>query len=110
MISNLMFPNAHPAAGEHSEGGERPQHRKLQLPGQHGEHGRRVSHRHVNVVHSISDLMCPPICDGNRHRQRAMRADDPDGRIRSVAAGPWLREIASREPALFAHWQFGVRP
>jgi len=31
-------------------------------------------------------------------------------RNRERRAMAWLREIASREPALFAHWQFGVRP
>jgi RNA-directed DNA polymerase len=31
-------------------------------------------------------------------------------RNRERRAMGWLREIASREPALFAHWQFGVRP
>jgi RNA-directed DNA polymerase len=31
-------------------------------------------------------------------------------RNRERRAMAWLREIASREPALFAHWRFGVRP
>jgi hypothetical protein len=31
-------------------------------------------------------------------------------RHRERSATAWLRTIASREPDLFAHWQFGVRP
>jgi len=31
-------------------------------------------------------------------------------RNRERRATAWLREIASREPALFAHWSFGVQP
>jgi uncharacterized protein YdiU (UPF0061 family) len=29
---------------------------------------------------------------------------------RERRAAAWLRAIASREPRLFAHWAFGVRP
>jgi RNA-directed DNA polymerase len=31
-------------------------------------------------------------------------------RRRERRATEWLRTIASREPALFAHWRFGVNP